>query len=133
VREHVAGIGGVADSRVLEHWRVVDTVPLNANREKTHVGRDGVNAPGNCNQLGLAGHSRAGTARGQDGISHATVAAVEDDVFNDADFFALRGLYFCADDFARLHVTRATRTGRGLGLCIKWSRCQTQDGQRRSA
>jgi hypothetical protein len=47
----------------------------------------------------LTRHSRAGTAGRENGVSHATVATIEHDVFNDADFFALRSLYFCACKF----------------------------------
>src|SRR5260370_40687959 len=122
VRKHISGVCRIADSRVLEHWRVVDAVPFHRDRKMSRIGRDGVNAPRNGNQFGLTRHSRAGTAGRENGVSHATVATIEHDVFNDADFFALRSLYFCADDLARLHVARATRTRRGLGLCNGWQR-----------
>jgi len=105
VREHIRGKGGVADSRILEYWRVVDAVSLHRDREITHIGCHGVNAPWNGNQLRLASHSRAGSAGRENGISHATVAAIEHDIFDHADFFALGGFYFCADDLARLDVT----------------------------
>ncbi len=81
MRKHISGVCRIADSRVLEHWRVVDAVPFHRDRKISRIGRDGVNAPRNGNQFGLTRHSRAGTAGRENGVSHATVATIEHDVF----------------------------------------------------
>jgi hypothetical protein len=52
----------------------------------------------------LAGYARTATARRQNGVGHTTTAAIDDNIFNDTDFFATLCFNFCADDLARLNV-----------------------------
>ena len=64
MREHIRGIGRIADSGIFKYRRVVDAIPIYLNHEIAHVGRNGINAPWNCNQFGLAGHASASAAGG---------------------------------------------------------------------
>jgi len=81
-----------------------------------------------------ARRSRSATAIGgfEDGISHATGVAIENNVLDHTNFGAVRAADFGADDLAALNVAssrRGRRTG-GLGLCIRRSNGQTREGQR---
>ena len=120
------------DTRIIEYRRVINSVAINANGQNTHVGRGSIDSPRNGDGFGLPGHAGTCSAGGENGVGHAAGIAVKHDIFNYADIFALRGLDFCTDDFARLNMATAARTRRGLGLSEQGSGGHTQDGKRHS-
>jgi hypothetical protein len=122
------------DARVVERGRVIDPFSINSHRQNARIGCGGIDCPRDGNSFCLAGAPSAGASGGEDGVGHATGITIKDDIFDFTDFFALGALDLRADDFARLHVAGAAARGRAgrLGFGMKWSRGQTQNGQRRS-
>jgi hypothetical protein len=80
----------------------------------------GVRSPARSERLGVAvsrALTAAATSSGKDSVSQAPCAAVQHDVFNRANFFALGGLNWPPNELARLNVTGAAGSALGLGEC----------------
>jgi hypothetical protein len=92
-----------------------------------------INRPGNCYHFAAAccNSATAFTTSRKNRVSHAARAPVDHDVFDCADFFALRRFHWLSDELARLNVARAAAS-RGLGLRVCRSDRQSQKGSRGS-
>jgi hypothetical protein len=121
------------DASVIERRCVIDPVPINANSKDAQIGCGRIHRPRNGNRFCAANGSCADATGRKHGVGHASCVAIEHDVFDYADLFALSGFHFRPDKFACLHVTAGARRCAGLGLSLNlsnnWSSSHTQDGK----
>lgn len=146
----VLGTAVFVDSIVIINGRAVDALALHGGGVNGRIAgglerriwhRDG---PATSRRRGRgtrptagARGARSAVGRFEHGVSHAASLAIEDDVFDHADFTAIGAADFRADDFAALDVrpTAGARRGGtcgGLGLSAKRGDGKTHCRQGRS-
>jgi hypothetical protein len=77
------------DSSIIEHWRVINAIPIDRYCKFGKVRCRGIHSPRNGDHFPTTSSACATSAGRENGVRHAAGITVEHNVFDSADFFTL--------------------------------------------